>query len=54
MTHAAMDLGELLEELEWSDPVVATRAVPVDLGDPPDDPVASRRSSLRCWSAHLR
>ena len=20
MTHAAMDLGELLEELEWSDP----------------------------------
>ena len=42
MTHAAMDLGELLEELEWCDPAVVTRAVSVDLGDPPGDPVACR------------
>lgn len=33
MTHAAMDLGEVLEELEWSDPAVATLAVAVDMGD---------------------
>jgi hypothetical protein len=42
MTQAAMDLGELLEELEWSDPAVVTRSVSVDLGDPSDDPVACR------------
>ena len=43
MTHAAMDLGELLEELEWFDPAVVTRSVSVDLGDPPGDPVACRQ-----------
>ena len=42
MTHAAMDLGELLEELEWSHPAVPTCAVAVDLGEPPVDPVACR------------
>jgi len=43
MTPAAMDLGELLEELEWFDPAVVTRSVSVDLGDPPGDPVACRQ-----------
>jgi hypothetical protein len=43
MAQAAMDLGELLEELEWSDPAVVTRSVSVDLGDPPDEPVACRQ-----------
>jgi hypothetical protein len=42
MTHAAMDLGELLEELEWSDPAIATLAVSVDLGSPPADPAVGR------------
>lgn len=42
MTHAGMDLGELLEELEWSHPAVPTLAAAVDLGDPPADPGACR------------
>lgn len=42
MTHAGMDLGELLEELEWSHPDVPALAVAVDLGDPPGDPGACR------------
>jgi hypothetical protein len=44
MTHAAMDLGELLEELEWADPTVATLAVAVEMGHPPDDPEACRQA----------
>ena len=44
MTHAAMDLGELLEELEWSDPAVASLAVAVDMGHPPGDPEACRQA----------
>jgi hypothetical protein len=36
MTHAAMDLAEALEELEWSDPAVAAGAVVLDLGEPPE------------------
>lgn len=44
MTQAAMDLGELLEELEWADPAIPSLAVAVDLGDPPDDPVACREA----------
>jgi MFS family permease len=44
MTCAAMDLGELLEELEWADPAVPTEAVAVHLGDPPEDPAECRRS----------
>jgi len=44
MTHAGMDLGELLEELEWSHPGIATCAVAVDLGGPPGDPVACREA----------
>jgi hypothetical protein len=44
MTHAAMDLGELIEELEWSNPAVATLAVAVDMGDPPGDPEACRQA----------
>lgn len=39
-----MDLGELLEELEWSHPAVPTLAVAVDLGDPPDDLAAGREA----------
>ena len=37
MTHAAMDLAEALEELEWSDPAICSVAVALDLGDPPED-----------------
>ena len=54
MTHAAMDLGELLEEIEWADPAVAAvrcrstwvirRATRSSAG----------KSSPRCWSAHSR
>jgi hypothetical protein len=42
MTHAAMDLGELLEELEWVHPDARAGAVAVDLGDPPGDPAGCR------------
>jgi hypothetical protein len=42
MTHAAMDLAEALEELEWSDPAIAAVAVALDLGDPPEDSVQCR------------
>ena len=42
MTHAAMDLAEALEELEWSDPAIATLAVALDLGNPPAVPEECR------------
>jgi hypothetical protein len=42
MTHAAMDLAEALDELEWSDPAVAAVAVALDLGDPPTVPKGCR------------
>jgi hypothetical protein len=42
MTHAAMDLAEALEELEWSDPAIAMLAVALDLGDPPAVPEECR------------
>jgi hypothetical protein len=42
MTHAGMDIGEVLEELEWAHPDVRLLAVAVDLGEPPADPDTGR------------
>lgn len=42
MTHAAMDLAEALEELEWSDPAICSVAVALDLDDPPAVPEECR------------
>jgi hypothetical protein len=37
MTHAAMDLREVLEELEWAHPAFPMMVVPVDVGEPLSD-----------------
>jgi hypothetical protein len=37
MTHAAMDLREVLEELEWAHPAIPMMAVAVDVGEPAND-----------------
>jgi hypothetical protein len=55
MTHVAMDLREVLEELEWAHPAVPMMAVAVDVGDPPSD-VAVCRDAIasllrRAWQA---
>lgn len=42
MTHAAMDLREVLEELEWAHPAVPMMAVAVDVGEPLSDLAACR------------
>jgi hypothetical protein len=42
MTHAAMDLREVLEELEWAHPAVAMLAAGVNVADPLSDLAASR------------
>jgi hypothetical protein len=44
MTHAAMDLRELLEELEWAHPAVPMLADAVNVGDTPSDRAASRET----------
>jgi hypothetical protein len=44
IARAAMDLGELLEELEWSHPDIAGRSVALELGDPPADDAARREA----------
>jgi hypothetical protein len=42
MTHAAMDLREVLEELEWAHPGVSMMADTVDAGEPLSDLAACR------------
>jgi hypothetical protein len=42
MTHAAMDLREVLEELEWAHPAVPMLADAVNVGDTSSDLAASR------------
>lgn len=42
MTHAAMDLREVLEELEWAHPGVPMMADVLDVGEPLSDQAARR------------
>jgi hypothetical protein len=49
LTLAAMDLGEALEDLEWSRPDLPAGGVAVDLGPVPADAVSDCRTAI----AHL-